>query len=308
VRFLPEYAVSFKYFVSRVDERENPMTPAPAGSIKEHVLRLAQKLPASPQIFSRLGHLLHDPNADMGKVVNLISIDTGLTSRVLRLSNSVLFRGREPVQSLDEAIHRVGFQQVHRMVGVAMTDQAFKDGLPPYRLSAQQIWENSVMTALAMEQVARYAEQDEHAAYTVGLLREVGKLVLSIILQKEHPGATCPDDMEVGTWERARLNISSDDASACILEAWKFPREAFLGMRHHHQPELVPTVGALGAQLHVACWIVNALGRGLKAEAHVWELTSDRLDLAGVPEKFVHDCVPQTEAAFNKLKEDLSGM
>lgn len=286
------------------------MTPAPASasSIKEHILRLSQKLPAAPQIFGRLSLLLHDYNADLGKIVNLISIDAGLTARVLRLSNSVFFRGRLPVQSLDEAIHRVGFQEVHKIVGVAMTEQVFKDGLPAYRLNSQQVWENSITTALAMELLSSGNGQDSHAAYTMGLLRQIGKLVLGRILEKEHPGAFCPDDIDLATWERARLTIASHEAAAYILESWKLPPAVHLGMRHHHHPEKYPHDGALAAQLHLACWIVHELGRGVQAEASIWELTEERLNLAGVSEEFVRGCVDETENEFNDLKERLGGL
>lgn len=281
------------------------MTPAPAGSIKDHVLRLAQKLPASPQIFSRLSLLLNDMNADMNKVVNLISIDASLTARVIRLSNSVFFRGRTPVQSLDEAIGRVGFREVHRIVGVAMAEQIFKDGLPAYHLTSAMVWENSVVTALAMEQLARAAEIDDGGAYTLGLLRVIGKLVLGRILEKEHPGVRCPEDTDIETWERARLNITSSEASAIMLEAWKLPRELCQGARYHYVPERAHADGPHGALLHLSCWLAHSLGKGIKVETPLWELTSDRLEQAGLSEEAVHGCVPDIEANLERLKHEL---
>jgi HD-like signal output (HDOD) protein len=274
--------------------------------LKDHILRLAQKLPTSPQIFGRLSLLLNDFNADIGKIVNLIGIDTGLTSRVLRLSNSVFFRGSLSVQSLDEAINRVGFREVHKIVGVAMTEQIFKDGLPSYRISSKEIFENSVTTALAMEHIARAAGEDEHEAYTMGLLRPIGKLVLGRILEKEHPGVVYPEDIDLATWERARFNIASHEATAFILEAWKLPIEVFQGVRNHHQPEVQPEHGALGAMLHLSCWVAQSLGKGLKAETGLWETSSERLDLACVSERFIQDCVIETGVAFDNLKQQLA--
>jgi HD-like signal output (HDOD) protein len=274
--------------------------------LKEHILRLAQKLPASPQIFTRLSLLLADVNADLDKIVNLISIDTGLTARVLRLSNSVFFRGSSPVQSLDEAIHRVGFREVHKMVGMAMTEQVFKDGLPAYKMTARQIWENSVVTALAMESIARESSQDEQAAYTLGILRQIGKLVLGRILEKEQPGAQCPDDIDMLSWERARLNITSHEATAYILESWKMPRTACLGMRFHHEPEAHPNDGPSGSQLHLSGWVAATLAVSNKAESILWEITPDRLDLAGVSERFMQKCADDTRNELDALKLQLA--
>ena len=278
------------------------LTQAP---LKEHILRQAQKLPASPQIFSKLCLLLDDMNADSGQVVDLISVDAGLSSRVLRLSNSVFFRGSLSVQSLDEAIGRVGFREVHKIVGIAMVEQAFKDGLPSYHLSAKAIFENSLCSALAMEIIARCAGEDGHEAYTAGLLRQLGKLVLGRILEKDHPGVTCPEEGDLCAWERQQFNITSDEVTALVLEAWKLPPEFYHGIRHHHLPEADQKNGPLGAMLHLSCWVVQMLGHGMKSEAAFWELTPQRLGQAGVSEEYLRESVEETGNAFRSLKEQL---
>jgi HD-like signal output (HDOD) protein len=278
----------------------------PAALLKEHILRLSQKLPTAPQIFSRLSVLLNDVNADLDKIVNLISIDTGLTSRVLRVSNSVLFRGATPVVSLEEAINRVGFREIHRMVGIAMTEQLFQNGLPAYRMNARHVWENSVATALAMESIASKAGQDTQAAFTLGILRQVGKLVLGRILEKDHPSASCPDDLDVLSWERARLSITNHEAAAYVLQSWKLPPSLCSGMRFQHQPEEHPDDGPEGAQLHLAGCVVAMLGISPKSEAMLWELTQDRLDLAQVPEEFMQSCVASVQTELDALKTQIA--
>jgi HD-like signal output (HDOD) protein len=274
-------------------------------SLKEHILRLAQKLPASPQIFAKLCVLLDDLNSDPGRVVELISVDVGLSARVLRLSNSVFFRGSLSVESLDEAIGRVGFREVHKIVGIAMTEQAFKDGLPAYHLNAKDIFEHSVASALAMEIIAGQAGEDEHEAYTVGLLRQIGKLVLGRILEKERPGTMSPVTGDLAVWEKAEFNTTSHEATAMILEAWKLPAKVCMGIRHHHKPELHSKDGPMGAMLHLACWVTREMGKGLAFEDSIWELTPERLAQANVSEAFVRESVSRTETALNNLREQL---
>ena len=186
------------------------MTPLSSDTaVRDAILRLARKLPTSPHIFGRLGRLLNDPNSELDDVVKLVAVDSGLTGRVIRLSNSVYFRGEQSVRSLDDAINRVGFREMHRIVGVAMSEQIFQGGLPVYNLSAETMWENSVVTALAMERLARAAGADDAEAYTIGLLRSVGKLVLGTLIEVEHPGATCPESesLDLTKWERAWAGV-----------------------------------------------------------------------------------------------------
>jgi HD-like signal output (HDOD) protein len=207
-----------------------------SSTTRDNILRLARKLPAAPHIFGRLGLLLGNMNADLDNIVRLVAVDSGLTGRVIRMSNSVFYRGDEPVRSLDEAVNRVGFREMHKMVGVAMSEQLFQGGLPVYNLTAEEMWENSVVTALAMENVARVVGEDEGEAYTLGLLRPVGKLVLDMLLEVEHPGVCCPDSdtLELPKWERAWAAITSNEAGAMILEEWKMPEPMHTGVLHHY--------------------------------------------------------------------------
>jgi len=172
-------------------------------------------------------------------------------------------------------------------------------------MNAKQVWENSVATALAMEKIANEAGQESEPSYTMGILRQVGKLVLGRILEKEHPGTTCPDDVDVLSWEMARLNITNHEAASYILESWKLPKNLCLGMRYQHEPEVHSEGGQEGAQLHLAGWVVGQLGISTKSESVLWELTQDRLELAQVTEEFMHACVDSVQTELNALKTQL---
>jgi HD-like signal output (HDOD) protein len=156
-----------------------------------------------------------------------------------------------------------------------------------------------------MASIAREADFDAQAAYTVGILRQVGKLVLGRVLEKEQPGAICPDDIDVLSWESARLNITNHEAAAYILESWKLPPGVCAGMRFQHEPEEHPDDGPEGAQLHLAGWVVGALGLSTKSESVLWELTEDRLALAQVSEEFMQSCVSSIQAELTALKSQL---
>jgi HD-like signal output (HDOD) protein len=278
--------------------------PGPS-TTRENVLRLARKLPAAPQIFGRLGMLLANVNAELDNIVRLVAVDSGLTGRVIRMSNSVYYRGDEPVRSLDEAVNRVGFREMHRMVGVAMSEQLFQSGLPIYNLSAEEMWENSVVTALAMERVAAAVGDDPGEAYTLGLLRPVGKLVLDMLLEGEHPGLACPDSetLDLPKWERAWAGMTSNDAGAMILEEWKMPEAMHQGVLHHYARD--ESGNRTAALLHVACWITQQLGKGLRAESRQWELTPDVLTRAGLSAEAVQTCLEETQEALASLKDRL---
>lgn len=280
-------------------------SPTTDTAIKERVMRLARKLPTAPQIFGRLGMLLSNMDADVDDIVKLASVDAGLTARVIRMSNSVFFRGDTAVSTLEEAIGRVGFREVHKIVGVAMTDQVFQSGLPVYNLTASQMWENSVTTALAMSNLAAVSAEDEGMAYTVGLLRPVGKLILDTLIQIDQPGVACPDTvtLDLPSWERAWAGITSNEVGAMILEEWRMPESMHHSVRGHYKPD--DAAGRMGAMLHLACWISRELGKGFKVEDKQWDLSEDVLQRAGINAETVQVCVPKTQETLDELKTQL---
>jgi HD-like signal output (HDOD) protein len=280
-------------------------TTATDSTIKDRVMRFARKLPTSPGIFGRLGMLLNNLDADVEDIVKLASVDAGLTSRVIRMSNSVFFRGDMAVSTLEDAISRVGFREVHKIVGVAMTDQVFQSGLPVYNLNAVQVWENSVVTALAMENLAGKSGEEEGVAYTMGLLRPVGKLVLDTLLQIEQPGVTCPDKdtLDLPTWEHAWAGISSNEVGAMVMEEWHMAESVSRGVRNHYRPD--DEAGPLGSLLHLACWVTEQMGKGFKAESKQWTLNEDILQRAGINQEAVQACVSETQEALDALRTRL---
>ena len=95
---------------------------------RDTILEHARSLPAAPQVMAGLSELLQDINTDLEQIADQVRVDPALTARVIRISNSPVFGGGARIGSVDEAVNRVGFGEVIRLVGVAtvagMVDRA----------------------------------------------------------------------------------------------------------------------------------------------------------------------------------------
>jgi HD-like signal output (HDOD) protein len=281
------------------------MTSESSETTKNNLLRLARKLPTSSMVFSRLGLLLRDINTELGDIVKLVSVDSGLSSRVIRVSNSVMFGGDEAARTLEEAINRIGFRETHRVVGMAMTEQVFQNDLPIYGVTAEQLWENSVVTALAMEKLALLTGEDEGMAYTVGLLRTVGKLVMDRLLEIEQPGLTCPEgeNFDLIKWEKAWAPMSSNEVGAMILDDWKLPAVAGVSVRQHYNP--LDSNESIAPLLYLASWVAKENKFGLRVESRIWQNVDAVAAFASVSQDQLKSIVEETEAAFDEVAKSL---
>lgn len=246
---------------------------------------LAEKLPAAPKIFGRLQRLLADGNSDVESISTLVRVDASLTSRVIRLANSAMYSFSEPVSSLEEAINRVGFREVLRLVGLVASQGLFSREVVAYGLEGEQLWQNCLATAIATEMAARCHNLDPYDHYIHGLLRSLGKVVLNHHFISgggtgdPYPG--CRIAPSLMDWEKKSFGITSPEVAAKVLRIWSFPEEVVKPItRQYYLDPLDRNPGVELEILRVGMLVAIRLGKGLPPEAGLLE-SSDAMAVLG---------------------------
>lgn len=270
------------------------------------VLRLGQRLPSSPQVFNRISRLSSDPNSNLPEIARLVKLDAALALRVLQLSNGAYYGFSEPCGTLDEAINRLGFREIHRLVGVVASQHLFSGDLALHRVSGRLVWENSVACALAMEWLTAQQDGDEAAAYAIGLLRPIGLVVLDRLLI-ERPTLSCfypGEDTEpkVHRWERRMFGLSAAEAAAILMEHWQFPAHMVEAMRHHLDPIHTPELPAESCLLNFAGGVAASLGAGLPGESDCWQLDPLKFERAGLSPAALEECAAHTRHEWKRVR------
>ncbi len=152
--------------------------PASSTLTPEDIVREVKHLPYAPKVLPRLKQLLGDGNSAMHEIVSLIRLDPGIAVRVLQTANSAYFSKGVRCVTVDEAVNRVGYNQVYELVSFAVASQVLVRPLEVYGLEADELWKMSVACALATEELAALSGQERDAAYTIGLLHSVGMVAI----------------------------------------------------------------------------------------------------------------------------------
>lgn len=285
------------------------MRPEPVSA--EQILVSALRLPSTGRTYRLLTSALNDPCATVDSVMDAVRLDGPVAARILRGANSAVFRRGEACRNLDEAIRRVGLREVSRLAGALVAERMFSDGLPIYRLKGETVWINMLASALAAERMAGPAGGDTKQAYTLGLLRSVGRLLvqrLALDLHLPEMGTeTQPDTAAADAWEREHLGDGADQLGGRLLRMWEFPAEQEAALRHARKPAAHPERSPESALLHVACWVAEALGKGLPCEAGVWSLSPEILDQARLTEKQAGEAMVATRESLNRTLAVLQG-
>lgn len=277
-------------------------TPIP----RETLLHVVKSLPAAPRIMSQLGHLLLDPNSEMGEITDLLRRDTALTARIIRISNSAFYNAGQPYGTLDEALARVGYMEVYRLTGLAAVSQMSDQELPLYGITGAQLRENSLLTALVMEALADRAQIDPRLAYTAGLLRSVGKIALDRLTRNgAYSGSYAGrENGRLGDWETQFIGMNNCEAATVILKEWRFPLTTISGIRDHYLT--APGASPLAQLLNLAAGAAERGGHGFPGETDYFTGSLAACRDLSLDEEQVDDSLRQALEMFGPLRDAVS--
>ena len=86
---------------------------------------------------------------------------------MLRLSKSAAFAQDHAIDTSDDAINRVGFREVFKLVGMEAASDFFSSRNNTYRIDSSTMWENAFSCGLAMESIAQKIEHYEQEYSTL---------------------------------------------------------------------------------------------------------------------------------------------
>jgi len=271
--------------------------------------QIAQQLPASPQVLAQLNELLVDVNSGLDEIADLLRRDTALAARIIRISNSIAYGSAGGIASIEEAVNRVGFSEVYRLTGLASVTQMVDRSLPFYGLSAVQLRNNTLVVAFAMDSLAKVAGVEPRIAYTAGLMRLVGKLILDHYAKAAaSPQEHYKPDGPVGLldWEQTLFGCTNAEAGATVMAGWHFPVAITEPLRQHYFSR--PPTGLhsrTACLLNLACGVATELGYGLPGEEKYWALTEDKMRDAGLLDHHVRQSAIDASVGFEAVKASL---
>lgn len=250
----------------------SPVTP-------EQVICELQHLPSAPKILPRLKRLLNDGNSAMHEIVALIRLDPGIAARVLQTANSAYYSNGSRCFNVDEAVNRVGYNQVYELVAYAVASQVLTRPLNAYEVEPDELWSSSVACGLAAELLADSCGEQIDIAYTVGLLHSVGMLAIDEWVLRNYPTVKLVNQgwaREACESERSLLGFTQAEAGASLLRHWDFPISMSEPVRWQYFPRSTAGHQRMACLLHAAKWIRTAacapLGTSLPPPPDAWLL------------------------------------
>lgn len=187
-----------------------------ASDVKSGKLRL----PSPPEFAQNLHEAIADERRDISYVARIIQYDPGLTTRIIEIANSPLFRGKNEVVSCQSAVTRIGMMTTRHYVYAFTLNNAFKSKNEFVNNKIREAWDDSRKIAILSFIIAeKISGMDPHRALMAGLVHNIGALPLLLYAEKSPSLLNDP----------SRLTMLIDKVNAklgtFVLTKWKFDKE-----------------------------------------------------------------------------------
>ena len=150
-------------------------------AIKNHIRRRLEsktlEIPRLPQVAGRILQLSRNPNTTIDDIVQVMTTDPVLATRILVIANSAAYGGGDRVEGLKPALMRLGSRVVQDMVFAESVRMRIFSARS-YRPILEQSWKLSLGTAVACEALSEATGLERDSAFLMGLLHDTGKPVL----------------------------------------------------------------------------------------------------------------------------------
>ena len=216
----------------------------------ELILRQIDSLPTLPAVATRLLQLAASDESPTREVVEMVAADPALTAKVLALCKSA-DKGVRDVYTVERAVKLLGFQAIRNAVLSLKVFELFDNkredrvDLPgritgdpettddaPEPFDRAGFWSHSLAVAIVAELVAKlhpaHSDLVPEEAFVCGLLHDVGKLALDLVLPRSYARVVEAAKLRQGNiaeYERRIVGLDHHTAGKRMAEQWGLPHK-----------------------------------------------------------------------------------
>jgi len=228
----------------------------------EDLVRGKVKLASLPDVYSKIVEALNVPGCAANHLAEIVSKDSSISVRLLKLVNSAFYSLTSKVDSISRAITLLGTRELLSLaLGISIV-RLFRT-IPTELIDMEAFWKHSIRTGLFARQLARRKGLEETEMFFVGgLLHDIGRLVMLVEMPEFYARALVTAQREglaIYQAERQELAYDHGQIGRMLGELWRLSRTLSQMIGWHHKPQ-GDRFSEETCIVHLADFMAHALG------------------------------------------------
>lgn len=275
------------------------------GILQDIIMRFKRgeiDLPALPQIHQKFEEMVVN-GAHLQEIADLLKQDVAISSKLIAISNSSYYHGVTENKTLDQAISRLGLETTKQTVSAIANRSLYTAKNKKYAGLIEALWEHSLSCAYASQLVTdTLSLKFEEDAFTMGLLHDIGKLILAQVVGEMENRAQPEDEISEQSLFDV-LNAYHGKTGAALLSRWGFSR-VFTDVALYHDD--IESAGEIAKELNVVCLanlLVKTMGYGQKEPLEINLIETESARALGLDTSNIVEIEKKVRQQIDELKQ-----
>ncbi|UCD36022.1 MAG: HDOD domain-containing protein [Nitrospiraceae bacterium] len=224
--------------------------------ILKSYIRKIKEIPTLPTVAREVLKMTNDPYLSIDDLIDVLGTDPAISSKILSVSNSAFFGYPVRTTKLNDAIMRVGFNNV-KSIAVGISVLSFL-GPGKKTIEYNRLYNHSVFVGLTSRYMAETLGLDIAEDILVdGLLHDLGQLALLRYFPDLYREimAAFNKTKSILMAEKQALSYTHADIGFWLADQWGLPETILDTTLYHHTPSLAKRNAKYSAIVHVADFI-----------------------------------------------------
>ena len=253
------------------------------------------RLVSLPEVCIRVNEMLEDVRVNASDIGKVISQDTGLTARLLKIVNSAFYGFPARIETVSRAVTVIGLRELRGLVLAASAVEAFSK-ISNDVLNMVKFWRHSVYCGVVAQLLAeRCHVLHSERLFVAGMLHDIGKLILCHRLPEQMLEVSRRCKLEDRTdyeIEHDVFGFDHTEVGGELLKVWQMPKTLTEAVLHHHQPQEADDAIMDVCLIHIANGMtliaengLDTYGESAEISDYAWQTTN--LDRSVMDEIFM---------------------
>ncbi len=275
------------------------------------LVRDVEQLVSLPDLFLRINEMIDSRRHSAIDIAHVISQDTNLSARLLKLVNSSFYGLRGRVDTISRAITIIGTSDLRDLAITTATAEVFTD-IPPELVNMDQFWRNSVSAGVIAKELASCSHVlHPERFFVMGMLHDVGKLVIYQALPelaRDLHFVIDGNEQLLLEAEQDILGFTHQEVGSELFKLWRLPKSICDTALYHHHPFDSSEFALEAAIIYLADQLV-LVGNGeisldemlLESDHRIWSTT-------GLIEPDVHTVLETAPRLITEIEAVICGV
>ena len=208
-----------------------------------------------PEVYLRIRALMLDDKSRLEEFAEVVRTDPNLVAGVLRIVNSAYFGFAGKIGTISRALNFIGLWQLHNLVLGVSAVKSFS-GISNDIIDMPTFWMRSVHCGVLSRLFAEACKlRESEKLFVVGLLHEIGHLILYKVLPEESSEVISVAQQE----QRPLFQVETEHfgfhyglVGKQLMQAWGLPDDFLVITECHPEPAKAPNCALEASIVHIA--------------------------------------------------------